>query len=88
MLAKKHPAKPRVTSEKVAVSFKRGTLAKVKKFAKRHAGGNVSAYLEEAVADRMRHDALGDAIAYYESKNGKITEDELAAVEAKWPRKG
>ncbi len=38
--------------------------------------------------DTDRHDALGDAIAYYESKNGKITEEDLAAVRVKWPRKG
>ncbi len=40
------------------------------------------------VPDTDRHDALGDAIAYYESKNGKITEEDLAAVRVKWPRKG
>jgi CRISPR/Cas system CMR-associated protein Cmr5 small subunit len=88
MLAKKNRAKPRVTSEKLTVSFRRGMVAKAKKSARRFAGGNVSAYVEEALADRMRHEALGDAIAYYESKNGKISEEALAAADAKWPKEG
>ena len=88
MPARKHGAKPRVTSEKLAISFSRGTVGKVRKAAKRRSAGNVSAWLEEAALDRLRHEALGDAIAYYESKNGKITDDDLVAVKAKWPKKG
>ncbi len=88
MSSKKHGAKPRVTSEKLAVSFTRGMKAKIKKSAQRNAAGNVSLWLEEAATDRLRHEALGNAIAYYESKNGKLTEEDLAAAEAKWPKEG
>ncbi len=78
----------RVTSAKLAVSFTRGVAAQVKKAAKRHSAGNVSAWLEEAARKELRHQALKSIIADYEAEHGEITEEELAAVEAKWPRKG
>jgi hypothetical protein len=63
-------------------------MGKVEKSARRHAAGNVSAWLEEAAAERLRRQAMADAIAHYESKNGVITEEALAAAEAKWPKEG
>ncbi len=77
----------RVTSEKLAVSFTRGVAAQVKKAAKRRSAGNVSAWLEEAARKELRHQALKSIIADYEAEHGKFTKEELAAAEAKWPRK-
>jgi len=84
MLAKKR----RVTSAKLAISFSRGTAAEVKKAAKRRSAGNVSAWLEEAARKELRHQALASLVADYEAEHGKFTKEEMAAVEAKWPRKG
>jgi hypothetical protein len=46
------------------------------------AGMSVSAWLAGAAAARLRKQALGDFLAEWQSKHGKITADELARARA------
>ena len=41
-------------------------------------GRSVSAWLAEAARDRLRLEALGDAVAAWEGEFGPLTEDEVA----------
>ena len=83
---KKRGSKSRATSTKLAISFDGGLAAQVQRAARSHSAGNVSAWLAEAARERLRHQALTDAIAQYEAEAGVITDDELTAVRAQWPK--
>jgi hypothetical protein len=78
--------KRRVTSTKLAVSFEGGLAVQVQRAARSHSAGNVSAWLAEAARERLRRQALADAITAYEAEGGVITEEELATVRKQWPR--
>jgi hypothetical protein len=83
---KARSAKSRARSTKLAISFDGGLAAQVQKAALSHSAGNVSAWLAEAARERLRHQALTDAIAQYEAEAGVITDDELSAVRTQWPK--
>jgi hypothetical protein len=44
-------------------------------------GRSVSAWLAEAARDRLRLEALGDALAAWEEQFGLLTEDEVAGAD-------
>jgi hypothetical protein len=44
------------------------------------AGVSVSAWVEEAAADRLRNQLLGEALDRWEEEFGALTEDEIAAA--------
>lgn len=48
--------------------------------------GNVSAYVTQALIRQLEHDRLGDLVAELEEAHGPITDEELAAARAEWPR--
>lgn len=43
---------------------------------------NVSAYVAEAVARKIRHELLGEELRRYQDEHGAFTEDELAEARA------
>ncbi len=43
---------------------------------------NVSGYAAEALADRIRHDLLGEDLRRYQEEHGAFTEEEMAAADA------
>ncbi|MEU6703292.1 hypothetical protein [Streptomyces wuyuanensis] len=43
---------------------------------------NVSAYVAEAVARKIRHELLGEELRRYQDEHGAFTEDELAEERA------
>ena len=59
--------------------------AAARKAAKR-AGMSISAWLAEATADRIRNEALGQALDAWEAEEGPFTEAELAAAADSLPR--
>lgn len=48
--------------------------------------GNVSSYVTHALVRQLEHDRLGDLVAELEEIHGPVTDDELAAARAEWPR--
>ena len=67
--------------EKMSVSFDLKLGAAIKKSA-RERSVSVSSWLAEAARDRLRRQALGDAIEAWERAHGSLTEDELTQAEA------
>jgi hypothetical protein len=53
--------------------------AAVRKAAKR-ANMSLSAWIAEATADRVRNEALGDALDRWEAQDGAFTSEELASA--------
>ncbi|MDX3384127.1 type II toxin-antitoxin system CcdA family antitoxin [Streptomyces niveiscabiei] len=43
---------------------------------------NVSGYAAEALADRIRHDLLGEALRLYQEEHGAFTAEEMAEADA------
>ncbi|MEP6655342.1 MAG: hypothetical protein ABJA82_18395 [Myxococcales bacterium] len=74
------------TSKKMAVSFEFHLAADIQRAAKQGTGGNVSAWLALAAADRIRQDNLAGALAWMEEKNGPSTPEEMARAERLWPK--
>src|SRR5687767_10040112 len=70
----------RPASRKLAVSFEAPLADQIQLAASQETGGNVSAWLAEAARERIRHRALADAVAAYESEHGEITDAELSEV--------
>lgn len=66
--------------EKMSVSFDLRLGQAIRQSAQ-HTAQSVSAWLAEAAADRLRREALGDAITDWESSYGPLADDELAAAE-------
>ena len=75
-------------SAKLAISFTPDLAGDVRRAARRATDGNVSAWLAEAARQRLRHEALSEAIDTYEAEHGEITDEELAAIDKVWPRRG
>lgn len=50
--------------------------------AARELTANVSGYAAEALADRIRHDLLGEELQRYQDEYGAFTEEEMAAADA------
>jgi post-segregation antitoxin (ccd killing protein) len=48
--------------------------------------GNVSAYVTHALIRQLERDRLGDLVAELREFHGSVTEEELAAARAEWPR--
>lgn len=44
---------------------------------------NISGYVAEAVAQRLRHHLLGEALRQYEEEQGAFTEEEIADADAR-----
>lgn len=66
--------------EKMSVSFDL-VLGQAIRQSAQHRAQSVSAWLAEAAADRLRSEALGDAVADWEQTYGPLGEDELAAAD-------
>lgn len=76
---------PHPTSTKLAISLERELASEVARDARKRAGGNVSAWLAEAAKERLRLQAMTDAIEAFEAEHGKITEEEMKEAERLWP---
>lgn len=63
--------------EKMSVSFDLGLGQAIRQSA-RHSAQSVSSWLAEAAADRLRGEALGDAVTEWEGAFGALTETEIA----------
>ncbi len=48
--------------------------------------GNVSAYVTHALLRQLEHDRLGDLVAELEQLHGPLSDEELAAARAEWPK--
>jgi hypothetical protein len=66
--------------EKMSVSFEL-ELGEAIRTAARGTGQSVSAWLAEAARDRLRLEALGEAVRAWEDEHGALTEAELARAE-------
>jgi len=66
--------------EKMSVSFDLGLGHAIRQSA-RHSAQSVSAWLAEAAADRLRREALGEAISEWEGAFGALTEAEIVAAD-------
>jgi hypothetical protein len=75
-------------ADRLAITFSPALAREVRDSAELLTGGNVSAWLAEAARERLRHEALDEAIAAHEARRGVITENELADVAKSWPKKG
>lgn len=67
--------------EKMSVSFEL-ELGEAIRNSARAAGQSASAWLAQAARDRLRLDALEDAVAAWEHEHGALTEAEVARAEA------
>jgi len=68
--------------DRLSITMDAALGAAARKAAKR-ANLSVSAWLAEAAADRLRHEALGGALTAWQSEDGAFTPPELdAAAEA------
>jgi hypothetical protein len=66
--------------EKMSVSFELELGQAIRESAQ-HREQSVSAWLAQAAAERLRSEALGEAIAEWESSYGPLNEDDVAAAE-------
>ena len=69
-----------VEFEKKSVSFPRAVVADVQT---RVGPGEFSAYVADAVARKLRQDALKDILAGMEAKHGPVDEAGVAAISAR-----
>jgi hypothetical protein len=74
------------TTRKVAVSLEKGLADAIEAAAARENGGNVSGWLAEAARERLRLNAMREALAAYEATHGVITEQQMAEADRLWPR--
>lgn len=65
--------------ERLSITMDPRLGAAVRKAAKR-AGVSLSAWIAEATAERVRNDALGQALDRWEAEDGRFTADELASA--------
>ena len=73
--------------EKMSVSFALELGEAIRTSATR-AGQSVSAWLGDAARDRLRLEALGEAVAAWEDEYGPLTEAEVAAAHRSLERAG
>ncbi len=66
--------------EKVSVSFEAELGAHIRASAAAQ-GESISAWLADAARDRLRLEALGEAMAAWEVEHGPLTEEEVAAAD-------
>jgi hypothetical protein len=66
--------------EKMSVSFDLGLGEAVRSSAAEN-DQSVSAWLAEAARDRLRLEALGDAVAAWEDRFGALSDDEVAEAD-------
>ncbi len=66
--------------EKMSVSFDLG-LGQAIRTSAQHSAQSVSSWLAEAAADRLRREALGEAVDEWEGEFGVLTEAEIAAAD-------
>jgi hypothetical protein len=66
--------------EKMSVSFDLGLGQAIRQSAQ-HSAQSVSSWLAEAAADRLRREALGEAVVEWEGEFGALTEAEIAAAD-------
>jgi hypothetical protein len=66
--------------DKLSVSFDPDLGDAVRAAAKRH--GGLSRWLAEAAAAKLRSEALGEYLDYWEAEHGTLSADELAAAAA------
>ena len=64
---------------KMSISMDPALAARVRAAAER-AGQPLSAWIAEAVAARLRSDAIAEYLADYQARHGAFTADELAAA--------
>ena len=67
--------------EKMSVSFEL-ELGEAIRASATTAGQSVSAWLAEAARDRLRLEALEEAVATWEQEHGRLTEAEVARAES------
>ncbi|HVF15013.1 MAG TPA: hypothetical protein VM942_10460 [Acidimicrobiales bacterium] len=67
--------------EKMSVSFELG-LGEAIRTSAEAAGSSVSAWLAAAARDRLRLEALGDAVAAWEHEFGPLSEAEVADAQS------
>jgi hypothetical protein len=72
--------------ERMAITVSAGTKAAVQAAANAEAGGNVSAWMEEAAAAKLRLRAARELLAAYEAENGEISDEEMGQARARWQR--
>jgi hypothetical protein len=77
-----------MATERFAISVDSALAQDIRDAAERDAEGNVSAWLAQAAARELRRSALQALVAEEEARNGPITDEELAEVDRRWPRKG
>jgi hypothetical protein len=77
-----------MATDRFAISMDSVLAQDIRDAAERDAEGNVSAWLAQAAARELRRSALQALVAEEEARNGPITEQELAEVDRRWPRKG
>jgi hypothetical protein len=66
--------------EKMSVSFDLGLGQAIRQSAQ-HSAQSVSSWLAEAAADRLRREALGDAVVEWEETFGELSEAEITAAD-------
>jgi hypothetical protein len=74
---------PRGRAKKVSLTVDEGVLRAMQVEAKR-SKRTLSAEVTEALARELRRRRLQELIAEYEAKEGPISSEELAAVQAEW----
>lgn len=70
-------------TEKLSATVPKGLYAQIRERAGR---GNVSAYVTQALLRQLEHDRLGDLVAELAEVHGPVSDDEIAAARAEWPR--
>lgn len=73
---------------KVTVSIEETLIADATKAAQEETGGNLSAYIADALQAKLRLRLMGEAIAQYEAENGAIPDAEVAAARTKLKNAG
>ncbi len=78
---------------RLAITLDEDLAARVRADADQVTHGNVSAWIAEAIQERLRLRAMDEAVAAFEAEHGQITEDELVQAERRlveaergWPR--
>jgi hypothetical protein len=71
--------------ERLAVSFEPELAKEVRDAASLTLDGNVSAWLAEAARNKLRQQALGEAVRQYEAEEGEFSDEEMAEIGAEWP---
>lgn len=74
-----------MAARKLAVSMDEDLANQVTRAAEEDTGGNVSAWIAEAVLERLRKAQGWKLLKELEAEHGAVTEAELAEVRRQWP---